>query len=319
MRTTKHPRIIQHPFASLMQGARLDSFEQNGNDLKLGVQGLQIISSELFERKGKIHERVNCKHIPLQLTFSNITEPKFSDFFTSLEKASIDDPSRIIALMYSWRQPEMEEIFHLFGLRGPADANMRFFARHVKYEKGKAGASFAFERDWSPSPPMPDRLVLEPKHIHRQFGGDPISIKINGIVQQRRLFIGGVHIQPDHRPRVDAVLNIGEEPSRWTKGNPINPPDRWDNKGEGSDGMHPEIIREEANWVIERLQKDQRVLVHCAAGMNRSTTICCAVLMLLEGLTAEDALNRVYEHHPWAKPDSHHWLALRWLEKDRKE
>jgi hypothetical protein len=52
--------------------------------------------------------------------------------------------------------------------------------------------------------------------------------------------------------------------------------------------------------------------------MNRSTTITCAVLMQLEGLTAEQALRRVYEHHPWAKPDSHHWLMLRWLEKDRK-
>ena len=302
-----------------MQGARLDSFEQNGDNLILGVQGLQIVASELIKRDGKIIEQLEGRYAPLQLVFSKITELKRSDFFTSLEKYPIGDPSRIIAFMYSWRQPEMEDIFHLFGLRGPADANMRFFAKRVKYEQGKAGASFTFERDWSPSPPMPDRLVPEPMHIHRQFGGDPISIKLNGIVQQRRLFIGGVHIQPDHRPQVDAVFNVGEEPSRWTKGNPIHPPDRWDNKGEGSDGMHPEIIRQEANWVIERLQKDQRILVHCAAGMNRSTTICCAVLMLLEGLTAEDALNRVHEHHPWAKPDSHHWLALRWLEKKRKE
>ena len=83
--------------------------------------------------------------------------------------------------------------------------------------------------------------------------------------------------------------------------------------------MNAEVIREEANWVIERLKKNQRVLVHCAAGMNRSSTICCAVLILLEGLTAEDALQRVREHHPWAKPDAHHWLALRWLEKQQKE
>ena len=72
-------------------------------------------------------------------------------------------------------------------------------------------------------------------------------------------------------------------------------------------------ITEEACWVIERLQAGQRVLVHCAAGMNRSATICCAVLILLEGLPAEAALERVREHHPWARPDSDHWLALRWL------
>jgi protein-tyrosine phosphatase len=83
--------------------------------------------------------------------------------------------------------------------------------------------------------------------------------------------------------------------------------------------MSAEEIREEANWVVERLQRNESVLIHCVAGMNRSTTVCCAVLMQLEGLTAEQALERVYEYHPWAKPDSHHWLMLRWLEKNRKE
>ena len=77
--------------------------------------------------------------------------------------------------------------------------------------------------------------------------------------------------------------------------------------------MSLEVICEEAQWVIERLSKKQRVLVHCVAGMNRSSTICCAVLILLEGLTAEQALERVREHHPWARPDSRHWLKLRWL------
>ena len=70
---------------------------------------------------------------------------------------------------------------------------------------------------------------------------------------------------------------------------------------------------------IKRLEQNQSVLVHCVAGMNRSVTICCAVLMLLEGLTAETALERVRQHHPWARPDSHHWLALRWLEMNNKE
>ena len=115
------------------------------------------------------------------------------------------------------------------------------------------------------------------------------------------------------RPDVQLVLNVGEEPSRWTATTPLNPADRWDNKGEGSDGMDVSEITEEARWVIERLQAGQRVLVHCAAGMNRSAAICCAVLILLEGLSAEAALERVREHHPWARPDSHHWLVVRWL------
>jgi protein-tyrosine phosphatase len=82
--------------------------------------------------------------------------------------------------------------------------------------------------------------------------------------------------------------------------------------------MSPDEIRFEAEWVIERLKAEKRVLVHCVAGMNRSSTICCAILMMLEELTAEQALARVREHHPWARPDSHHWLALRWLVETKK-
>jgi protein-tyrosine phosphatase len=69
----------------------------------------------------------------------------------------------------------------------------------------------------------------------------------------------------------------------------------------------------EVQWVIDRLRARQRVLVHCSAGFNRSVTVCCAALILLEGISAENALERVREHHPWAYPDAHHWLVLRWL------
>lgn len=41
--------------------------------------------------------------------------------------------------------------------------------------------------------------------------------------------------------------------------------------------------------------------------------------MLMENLSAETALTRVRKHHPWALPDSHHWLALRWLAKKLKQ
>ena len=115
------------------------------------------------------------------------------------------------------------------------------------------------------------------------------------------------------------MLNLGERPSAWVKGDNINPNDRTVEKGEGTLGMSTDEIRAEANWVIDHLKKDENVLVHCVAGMNRSVTVCCAVLMLTENLTAEAALARVHEKHPWAKPDSYHWLALRWLEKNLKK
>jgi protein-tyrosine phosphatase len=53
--------------------------------------------------------------------------------------------------------------------------------------------------------------------------------------------------------------------------------------------------------------------------MNRSATVCCAALILLEGLPAEAALARVRERHPGAWPDPYHWFLLRWLAEHRVE
>ncbi|MCC6987347.1 MAG: dual specificity protein phosphatase family protein [Anaerolineales bacterium] len=319
MKTTT--RIIQRSFASLIQGARLDSYREEKDKIILGVQGFQPISSKLLEREGKIHEQVRAKHIPLTLTFTGISKLKRDDFFTSLDSYSLDDSSRIIAYMYSWRQPRRTDIFHMFGLRLPVGADMQFFAQNVKCERVDSPSKpFIVERDWSPAPPMPNRTVPKEKAIYKTFGGDPISIQLRDKNFHSRLFIGGVNIQPKKRPRVDAVLNLGEESSRWVKkGQALDPRDRAVEHGEGSQGMTIEQIREEAGWAIERLKQNQSVLVHCVAGMNRSTTVACAALILLEGLSAEDALARVREHHPWARPDSHHWLALRWLAKVRRK
>jgi hypothetical protein len=310
-------QIIRHPFASLMQGARLDSFQENGSEIQMDVQGLEIIETELFERDGVIMEKVTGRHIPLKLFFSNIQLIKRSGYFSTLKQAPIEDPSRIIGFMHSWKMPGMDDIFHMFSLRGSVGANMSFFAGAVTIEQGEAGEPFTFERDWSPSPPMPEREVPQPYDIYDHFGGDPVKIKLNGNTLENKLFVGGIENQPEDRPdNISAVLNLGEKPSVWVKDDQIHPNDRRVEKGEGSDGMSVDEIREEAGWVIDHLQKDESVLVHCVAGMNRSVTVCVAALMMLEGLTAEKALERVYENHPWAKPDSHHWLMLRWLEKN---
>jgi hypothetical protein len=318
--TRDHARIIQHPFAHLMQGARMDSFYEYERDLFLYVQGLQVTASELFEQEGRIIERVAGTHIPLRLNFSGVSELYYDDFFTSLEEYTDDHPSRTIVHFLSWCQPEKTDIYYRIGLQGPVYGLLDFFARRVTWERlEKPSLAIIIERDWSPAPPMPERLVPRPKHLYRQFGGDPITVKVNGKVHHRRLFIGELNIQSRHRPQVDAVLNLGEESSRWVKEERLHPTDRAINRGEGPDGMTIAEICEEAHWVIERLEQNQRVLVHCVAGMNRSSSVCCAVLMLMEGLRAEAALERVRLHHPWARPDSHHWLALRWLEMNQKE
>jgi len=313
-------RIIEHPFAALLQGGRLDSFQEDGHEIHLTVQGLEVVSSEVFDREGKLFERVTGKHIPLKISFSDVKELNRVDFFTTLEQYSAEEPSRIIAQTHSWIMPGMTEIFHIFNMRGPVGANMNFFASGAIHEQTNGGEPFTFERDWSPAPPMPDGLVPLPIDLHDNFGGDPVSVKIGDAVQEQRLFVGGLENQPEKRPpQIGAVLNLGEKPSLWVKGSDTHPNDRVVEKGEGSKGMSTDEIRAEANWVIDHLKKDESVLVHCVAGMNRSTTICCAVVMLLEGLSADQALARVREQHPWAKPDSYHWLALRWLEQSQNK
>ena len=315
--TQAQTRIVEHPFASLMQGGRLDSYRENGREILVEVQGLEVSTSELFERDGKVFERITGRHIPLKITFLNTTLVSRADIFASLEQYPIDDPSRVIATLHTWVQPGMEDIFHALSLRAPASANVNFFASAATYEKEDGVDPVTFERDWSPAPPMPDRVVPQPLELYHRFGGDPVTINMNGNALEHKLFVGGLEYQPNVRPEVGAVLNLGERSSAWVRGDELHPNDRTVEKGEGSQGMSTNEIRNEANWVIERLKKDEHVLVHCVAGMNRSTTICTAVIMLLEGLSADEALKRVRLTHPWAKPDSYHWLALRWLEKNR--
>lgn len=319
--TPQLPRIVQYPFSASLQGAVLDSYNEQRRGGRsftaLEIRALEPGSSELFEREGKVYERLKGTRFPIRLHFAGVSGLNGSDFFQSLGSLRPDDPARIIGAMLSWQQPERGDMFYLFFFH--RSENLMFFAENVRYERlSEESIPFTLERDWCSPPPMPEGPVPRPRDLHQRFGGDPITFQLGSQTHDRRLFIGGVEIQPDERPQVDVVFNVSEEPSKWLQGNQTDPRDRWDNKGEGSDGMSLGVIREEADWVIEHLRRDKRVLVHCAAGMNRSVTICCAALILLEGLTAEQALARVREHHPWASPDSGHWLRLRWLAKTNR-
>jgi hypothetical protein len=311
-----HARIIQHPFALSLQGALLDSYreEQRGKwlHITLNIRSLDKTHSELVQSDGVIRERIQGFYVPMWLEFSGISDLKRSDFFTSLTDLSPNDPTRTINDLLCWRPPEREDPFYLLFMH-EAD-NLMFFACRATYSRlSQETTPVTLERDWCPPPPMPDRLVPKPEGLHRRFGGDPVTVQISRRIYHQRLFVGGLDIQTNERPNVDVVFNVGETPSRWATDEQKYPEDRWDAKGEGPEGMSLDVIREEAHWVIEHMKKGKRILVHCAAGMNRSSTICCAVLILLEGFTAEQALERVREHHPWARPDSRHWLKLRWL------
>ncbi len=315
----QHTRITQLPVPESICGGQLDSFQivESGKsqDLLLDYQALDPARhTELLEQDGHLFERSRGHYLPRRLRFFGIEGVMIQGLYRDLGSLEPDHPARILVDLYNWVSAgESLNFFLLFG-RSSDDAEIRFFARRVeRVERNGTPAPFDFRRDWSPAPPMPAGLVPKPGAIHKRFGGDPVTVQLNGREAHRRLFVGGVDIQPVRRPAVGAVLNLGEHPSAWSGGKALPQTDRWENIGEGSRGMSLAVLRQQAAWVIERLQDGQRVLVHCAAGMNRSVTVCCAVLIMLEGLSAGQALARVRQHHPWARPDGQHWLTLKWL------
>jgi protein-tyrosine phosphatase len=61
------------------------------------------------------------------------------------------------------------------------------------------------------------------------------------------------------------------------------------------DGYAPreEKLHEIASWIEGEVASGKPVLVHCHAGVGRSPTAIAAYLMYKEGLSADDALDRV--------------------------
>jgi hypothetical protein len=301
------------PAAGLLDALRLETRGQR-IDLLLDYHELQFTAvPELFERDGRPWERGQGKYIPRRLRFADAQIVEGEELLTCLKGLPRDDPGRLINAVLAWRDLDGRNTY-LIDLRRMENDTLRLTAaRCLSEPRADEAWETRIERDWSPPPLSPARPIPNPKHIHQRFGGDPVTVRLGERVQHRRLFIGGLDTQTQHRPDVSAVLNLADEDSRWVAKEVSHPADRRALKGEGSKGMTVRELAEEADWVIAHLNMGERVLVHCSAGMNRSSSVCCAVLIRLEGLSAEAALERVREHHPWARPDPRHWLTLRWL------
>jgi hypothetical protein len=313
---TTHAHILAFPYAASLQNARLDALyeETHGprRELVMDYHELRLSAPpQMFSHNGQPHERVHGRYLPRRIRFLDVQELTREGIYTHMETVPPDHVTRSLTSTWHWRTPD-GVIYYLFGIRADEPSTLLVSARRcVSEERTGPAEEVELTRNWSPTPLGPPRPVPAPARLHRRFGGDPITLRLNGRAHHRRLFIGGVDVQSVQRPEVDAVLNLGEDPSRWAAC--ARPTDRWKEKGEGRRGMDVSEITAEAQWVVEHLRTGRRVLVHCSAGMNRSATVCCAALILLEGLAAEAALDRVREHHPWARPDPYHWLALRWL------
>jgi len=311
---TRHTRILEFPHTRSLVNAHLDDLreETHGSqrDLICDYRELRLLAApELIAIDDRPYESLYGEYVPRRLRFRGLRWVKSRGVFTRLDDIAPDADARSLEGMLCWRAPNDAEYCLLFD-HADASSGFLFSARDcVSEERSGPVKSIEIVRDWSAPPRLPARLVPNPQRLHQRYGGDPITFRLNGRAFQRQLFVGGMEHQSDQRPAVHAVLNLSEDDNRW----PLTAADRRAEKGEGSQGMDLAEIVAEAQWVIDRLQAGQRVLVHCSAGFNRSVTICCAVLMQLENLSAEEALARVREHHLWARPDSHHWLRLRWL------
>jgi dual specificity protein phosphatase-like protein len=231
-----------------------------------------------------------------------------SPILQQLETMPLDHGARIVLGSLYWRDPKLGNIFLIFA-QEPADCVLRVSDFALEERDGEPRPA-AFLRRWANTPPHPAGLVPQRTKMLRRFAGDPITIALGNRRYRSRLFIGGIGYQTETRPEVDAVLNLCELDNPWVAHEGRHENDRFACKGEMTIGMDMSDLLSEARWVVGRLRAGQQVLVHCYAGVNRSSTVCCAALMLLEGLSAEDALARVRENHPSCRPDPYHWFLL---------
>lgn len=77
-----------------------------------------------------------------------------------------------------------------------------------------------------------------------------------------------------------------------------------------------ELMDQCIDFIEQTKQKHEKILVHCRLGVNRSTTIVLAYLMLRERWTLKQAWTHVKAQRTQALPQQGYWLQLIALEKD---
>lgn len=315
----RRARIYESPFAHELFDARIESlYEQPGArgaidlifDLKVFRQR-SVADTILIDEQP--YEVVRGEFEPMRLRFRRREWIWRTGPFDHFERLSPYHEARRLFGILHQRHPGIGEFY--LAATETAEPGMLGW-RADGYESipcVEESEPVEIVRRWAATPPHAARAVPHRPAVYFRYGGDPITIHLGKRTLKNRLFIGGLHHQRNARPSVDAVLNLCGIENAWVAADGLHPDDRCAHKGEGILGMGIADVLAEARWVADRLRAGKRVLVHCFAGYNRSSTICCGALMLLEGISAEQALDRVREHHPTAWPDPYHWFALRWI------
>lgn len=300
--------------------ARLDDIREEktatGKQIVLALQMLRAIGpAEECVEDGRVCVRVRARGVPARLRFTRAEWLARTGVFERLAEQPLDSGARRLFGVAHYRSLTHGTFYWLrTGTAEPGDMIIRA-GGHVLEKDEAPGELVEVVRRWAdPPPPMPGLVPLRPV-LHHCYAGNPIAIRLGRRVLRNRLFIGGIGNQRERRPAVDHVLNLCGVANPWIAQMGVHASDRYACKGEGPLGMDAGELIDEAAWVVERLRAGRRVLVHCYAGMNRSATVCCAALMMLEGVSAEEALARVRERHPFAWPDPYHWFVLEWLSR----
>jgi hypothetical protein len=267
---------------------------------------------EPHEVDGRPHELVSGEYRPLRLRFIRAEWIMHTGPYERPDALPDDDHTRRIFSVIHGHEPKLGEYYWVQSGAPKGAYILRARGCALEEREGERTRATVVRR-WSPPPPHASGLVPHHPMMHHRYAGDPVSIRLDGRTLRHRLFIGGLHHQRAERPAVDHVLNLCGVENHWVALAGRHPADRYNCKGEMSDGMGADELLEEAGWVVERLRGGRCVLVHCYAGINRSSSVCCAALMLLEGISADEALARVRERHPAAWPDPYHWFVLRGL------
>lgn len=316
---TVRTRILGFPHEDDLFDAHVESISEerngrDGRDIVFHLRALRLLAPpEMRLIAGVPHEVAVGEYAPARLRFARADWLRRTGVYSEYDALAEDDGARRIFGVVHARGPELGESY-LITTGASALGELRLRARACLLERGAgSGRRVEVARRWAQTPNAPPGLIPHRPRLHRRYAGDPIRVRLGRRDYLRRLFIGGLHFQGEARPDVDAVLNLCEVENPWCATAGRHSADRHACKGEMGAGMDAAELVREVRWVAERLREGQRVLVHCYAGINRSSTVCCAALMLLEGIRAEEALARVREHHPIAWPDPYYWHLLRWL------
>ncbi|MCJ7432771.1 MAG: dual specificity protein phosphatase family protein [Anaerolineales bacterium] len=71
-----------------------------------------------------------------------------------------------------------------------------------------------------------------------------------------------------------------------------------------------DLIKQGVDFVLEEKGKEHKILVACAAGINRSTAFCIATLKETEGLSLLDAFKEIKRKHSESLPHESVWESL---------